>query len=152
MITPANAGPMIRATWKSALLRPMAFGRSAGPVISETKESRAGLSTACARPCTSTIVNTIQSATTPVSVSTARVAAVTVIVAAVITRMTRLSKRSASTPAHAPKNSVGTNCKAMTAPMATPLLCDSCSTNQPSAIVCIHVPQSEMPWPTKNNR
>ena len=52
MITPANAGPTMRATWKSALLSPIAFGRSAGPVISDTNESRAGLSIDCATPCT----------------------------------------------------------------------------------------------------
>ena len=56
----------------------------------------------------------------------------------------RLSKRSARTPPHTPNSSVGTNCSAMASPMATPLLCDSCSTSQPSAIVCIHVPHCEM--------
>ena len=45
--------------------------------------------------------------------------------------MSRLSKRSASTPPHAPRNSVGTNCNAITAPMATPLLCDR-SQHQPA--------------------
>ena len=152
MVTPAKAGPMMRATWKSALLSPIAFGRSAGPVISDTNARRAGLSIDWAMPWRSTIVNTIQSATTPMSVSTASTPAVTPIVIAVSTRIIRLSKRSASTPAHAPSRSVGTNCKAIAAPMASPLLCDRCSTSQPSAIVCIHVPQSEMPWPTKNNR
>jgi hypothetical protein len=89
---------------------------------------------------------------TPDSVSTASAVAVHAIVIAVTTRRMRLSKRSASTPPHAPNKSVGTNCSAITAPIATPLLPERCSTSHPSAIVCIHVPHSEMPWPMKNRR
>ena len=44
------------------------------------------------------------------------------------------------------------NCSAITSPTANPLLCDRCSTNQPSAIVCIHVPHCDTIWPKKKSR
>ncbi len=36
------------------------------------------------------------------------------------------------------------NCSAMTSPTANPLLCDSCSTSHPRAMVCIQVPHCEI--------
>ena len=53
--TPARAGPRIRATWKIALLRPMALGSSWAGTSSETNDCRVGLSTASASPKTNTI-------------------------------------------------------------------------------------------------
>ena len=69
----------------------------------------------------------------------------------VTTISARLSNRSAITPPHAPNSSVGTNWSAITNPTAKPLLSDRSSTSQPSAIVCIHVPMSDVPWPKKNS-
>ena len=48
--TPASAGPSTRASWKMALLSPIAFGRSAGGTSSDTNDWRVGLSTASAMP------------------------------------------------------------------------------------------------------
>ena len=48
-------------------------------------------------------------------------------------------------------SNVGTNCSAGTNPTVNPLLSDRSSTSQPSAIVCIHVPMSDVPWPKKNS-
>ena len=52
--TPARAGPSTRASWKMALLRPIAFGRSAAGTSSETNDCRVGLSTANPSPYTNT--------------------------------------------------------------------------------------------------
>ena len=53
--TPPRAGPRMRATWKMALLRPTALGRSFGGTSSGTNDCRVGLSTASAKPNTNTI-------------------------------------------------------------------------------------------------
>jgi hypothetical protein len=50
MITPASAGPAIRALLKVAELRLTALATSAVPTISTTKDCRAGTSSALATP------------------------------------------------------------------------------------------------------
>ena len=46
IISPARAGPMMRAVLNVAELRPTAFVSSSGPTISETNDCRAGASNA----------------------------------------------------------------------------------------------------------
>ena len=50
IMSPATAGPKMRAALNVALLSPTAFGSSALPTSSETKAWRVGLSTAVAMP------------------------------------------------------------------------------------------------------
>ena len=56
--------------------------------------------------------------------------------------------RSASTPAQAPKSSIGVNCSAVVTPTASALPV-SVSTSQSSPTVCIQVPLSDTIWPQK---
>ena len=61
----------------------------------------------------------------------------------------RLSKRSAITPPHAPKSSIGRNWRPVSTPSATPLLFVSSRISHACASRCIHVPLTEMIWPVK---
>ena len=61
--------------------------------------------------------------------------------------MRRLSCRSARSPAHRLKSSVGSDVTAVTTPSSSALLVSS-STSHPCAVLCIHVPASDSSWPT----
>ena len=63
----------------------------------------------------------------------------------------RLSDRSATTPAHAPKISTGANWQATSTPMATPLPV-RWSTSKVRPIVVSHVPACEISCPKKKSR
>jgi hypothetical protein len=59
--------------------------------------------------------------------------------------------RSAHTPAHAPKSSIGANWSAVVKPSETPLPVRR-RTSQISATVWTHAPQRANTWPTKKRR
>ena len=96
--TPAMAGPTIRAQCTITLFRLTALTTRSGPTISITKLCRAGLSSAFTLPRTSTRANTIQGATTPLTVTANSASAGTTMPSWVIISSLRLSKRSASSP------------------------------------------------------
>ncbi len=63
-------------------------------------------------------------------------------------RRRRFGTRSAISPPHAPKTSIGRNCSAVVTPTASPLPVRE-RTNHISAIICIQLPDSETSWPAK---
>ena len=63
----------------------------------------------------------------------------------------RLSTRSAITPPYGPSTSTGRVCRATTKPSAV-AECVRVNTSHDWATDCIHVPMSEVDWPTKNRR
>ncbi len=148
MSTPAMAGPTMRAPFMTTLLRVTALVRRSGPTISNTKVWRAGMSKALTMPRASANAKTIQRRTDPVSTISPSTAARTPETAWVANRKWRLSTRSATTPPVGPSTSIGRNWKAITRPSHVPLPV-SCSTSQPSATLCIHVPLTEMICPKK---
>ncbi len=152
MVSPATAGPMTRAPLNIAELRATALPTSLGPTISMANDWRTGMSTALAIPRASARTTTIQSSTRPVRVSTARIAASSIITNWTATRVWRLGRVSASTPANRPKKRTGTNCAAATTPShrGSPSL--SSRTSHDWATCCIQVPTSDTAWPAKNSR
>ena len=140
---PATAGPTMRAAWKVAELRPIAFGSRSRPTTSETNAWRDGLSKAVPRPKANAITYTMGVVATPVMARMPNVAAQMANQAWVILSTTRLSKRSATSPPYADSNSIGRNCSAVVMPIATPEPPDSSSTNQSWATRCIQVPMLE---------
>ncbi len=58
----------------------------------------------------------------------------------------RFGTRSAMTPANSTKIVIGRNCSIVTVPSAT-FESVICSTSHACAMVCIHVPLSEIVWP-----
>ena len=118
------------------------------PTISITKLCRAGLSIALTEPRTNTSANTIHACTFPDAVSTHRPNAGSAISVWVTISSRRLSMRSASSPPHAPANSIGTNCSAAVRPTAK-LESVSFRTSHISATTCIQLPLSETTWPMK---
>src|SRR5438445_176652 len=127
--SPATAGPTRRAALNTALFRPTAFASSSVPTISITNACRVGRSTTVTTPRRNASTSIIHTWTTPVStiphIATARTAAALW----VQTSVRRLSRRSARTPPHTPKSSMGRNWSAIITPRATPLSV-SLSTNQ----------------------
>src|SRR5690348_1628722 len=69
MISPAPAGPRMRAEWIRTLFRLTALTTRAEPTISIAKLWRAGLSTELTAPRAKTRAKTIHGATTPVAVN-----------------------------------------------------------------------------------
>ena len=117
---PATAGPTMRAAWKVAELRPIAFGSRSRPTTSETNDWRDGLSKAVPMPKAKAITYTIGVVATPVMARMPRVAAQMANQAWVILSTTRLSNRSATSPPYADSSSIGRNCRAVVMPIATP--------------------------------
>ena len=150
IVRPATAGPTTRAALNIAELRATALPMSPRPTISTTKLWRTGMSIALAVPRSSARTMIIQTSTTPVSVSTARIAARTIITACTTKIVWRFGSASASTPPNRPKTMTGTNCAAATTPSQNASLVSS-RTSQAWATCCIHVPISEMSWPPKNS-
>ena len=148
MITPAIAGPTIRAEWTSTELRLTALTTRSGPTISITNACRAGLSTARTSPRRAITANTIQASTAPRAVRANRTVAGTAIPVWEIISSLRLSKRSASAPPIAPNRRIPENCRAVARPTATPEPVSS-RTSQSSATICIQLPASETTWPPK---
>ena len=148
---PANAGPMIRADWMITLLRLTAFTTRSRPTSSITKLWRAGLSMALTAPRTNTSASTIHTVTSPEAVSAHSASAGSAISVWVIASSWRLETRSASTPPHAPANSIGVNCSAAVRPTAVALSV-SRRTSHISPTVCIQLPLIETIWPVKYRR
>ncbi len=96
-------------------------------------------------------IQIIQTFTTSVNVSAASASAKSAAADCVAMSRRRLSTRSASAPAQAPRTSTGPNCRPTVMPRATPLPV-SCSTSQFCATACIQVPLIETIWETKNRR
>ena len=142
MITPAIAGPVIRAEWTRTLLRLTALTTRSGPTISITNACRAGLSTASTRPRRAITAKTIQASTAPSAVSRKSSAAGTAIPVWLTISSLRLSKRSASEPPIAPKRRMPANCRAVAMPTAKP---ESVSVriSHSSATICIQLPASD---------
>ena len=115
------AGPIIRALCTITLFRLTAFTTRSGPTISITKLWRVGLSIAFTAPRANTSANTIHGSTAPLAASAQSSSAGSTIATWVTISRRRLSKRSASRPPKAPKSSIGTNCRAVVSPTATPL-------------------------------
>jgi hypothetical protein len=89
-ITPATAGPAIRAMLNAAELSAMPFGRSSRPVISTMIDWRAGRSNVLARPYTTASTITIHGRTTPALTTHASATAWSSIVACVTSSSERL--------------------------------------------------------------
>ena len=100
------------------------------------------MSTARTVPVRNDKLYTIHTCTTWVKTITQRVAARTAKATWVATCRRRLSKRSATTPPHAPHSRMGRNCRPVSIPSATPL-CVSWRTSSGAATDCIHVPVAE---------
>ena len=101
------AGPRTRAPLNIAELSETALPTSSGPTISMANDWRTGMSTALAQPRARASTMTIQSSTTPLRVSTARIAARTIITAWTAMSVWRLGRTSASTPANRPEEEDG---------------------------------------------
>jgi hypothetical protein len=149
--TPARAGPTMRVPVMTALFRLTALVRSLGPTISAKKLCRAGLSMAVTIPANSERAYTIHSSAAPANTSTHSANAWRANAVWVPIRITRLSRRSARRPAHAPSTRMGPKFRASWIPNAT-LLSVSFSTSQAAATDCIHVPVTDTIWPPKNSR
>ncbi len=135
----------MRAIVPRAELRATALGRSASPTIRKTSVCRDGLSTRRTSPWKVAITYTCQSATLPVSVSTASVAAPRLRSDSVTISSRRTSKRSITEPTKSPNMVTGSACASASEPTATgePV---SSSTSQYAAICCIHVPENDTAW------
>ena len=103
---------------------------------------------ALTEPRTNTSASTIHAFAFPVLASAHNVSAGIAISACVIISSLRFETRSASSPPHAPANSIGTNWSAAVRPTAT-LEFVSFKTSHISATICIQLPLSETIWPMK---
>lgn len=121
IITPAMAGPTIRARLNVDEFSATALARFSRPTISPTKLCRTGGSNAVNTPNTRHSRYTCHSWTTPVTSSSPSTTALTAMPACTPISSLRLSTRSASTPAHSVRNNVGRNCSAAAMPSATGL-------------------------------
>jgi hypothetical protein len=148
---PANAGPVMRAEFRTALESATAFGTRSRPTISSTNACFAGSSTTVTNPSATASANTIHTCTTPVSAINQSATASNADNVCVTSRTFRRSNRSATTPPHNPNSSTGRNRNANVAPTATPLPV-SLRTSHASAIVCIQLPMYETRSPAKNKR
>ena len=109
---PAMDGPMMRAAVNTALFRLTALATSSGSTSSGTKERRVGLSNAATVPRSTARTRMLHICTVWSSVIIPRTSAKTPRSVVVRSRMRRLSYRSATTPAHAPRSRMGRNCNA----------------------------------------
>ena len=148
MITPAIAGPVIRAEWTRTLFRLTALRTRSGPTSSITNACRAGLSTARTRPRRPITTKTIQACAEPLTARMKSSIAGTAMPVWVTISSLRLSKRSASDPPSAPNRRMPVNCSAVAIPTAKP---ESVSVriSQSSATICIQLPASETICPPK---
>ncbi len=102
-------------------------------------------------PRTNTSASTIHTVTLPEAVSAHSASAGRAISVWVIASSLRLETRSASTPPHAPANSIGVNCSAAVSPTAVALSVRR-RTSHISPTVCIQLPLIETTWPVKYRR
>ncbi len=143
---PATAGPIARATLTSTELRLTALRRCSGPTISSMNDWRAGFSNALLRPSKAASTAISHTRTLPDTVRTPSTSACTPIRLCRQTISRRLSTRSAITPPYGASRSTGSVCAATMRPRAV-LECVSVSTSQDCAVICIHVPTSEIDCP-----
>ena len=151
IVTPAIAGPAIRAMLNIAEFRATAFATSSRPTISMTKAWRTGMSTAFAQPRRSARTTIIQTCTMPVSVRAASTNARSIIATCTARSVGFFGNASAMTPPKSPSRRTGTNWTAATMPRSSGLFV-SVRTSQPCATDCIHVPMSETSCPPKKSR
>jgi hypothetical protein len=111
-------------------------------------DCRTGFSKALLTPSAAARTAISQSLIAPNTVSSPRTSACTPIRLWSTTISRRLSTRSAITPPYGPSSSTGSACSATTSPRST-LEPVSVSTSQDWAIICIHVPTSEIACPPK---
>ncbi len=151
IVRPATAGPITRAPLNIAELIATALPTSRAPTISIANAWRTGMSTAFAQPRSRASTMIIQTSTTPVSVSTVRTIASSIITTCTASSVCRFGRTSASTPANSPSTITGRNCAPATTPSqnGSPV---SVRTSQPWATCWTQVPMSESAWPTKNSR
>lgn len=149
--TPAREGPTRRAPLTRNEFRAMALGRSSRDLsIWTTNDWRIGMSKALIRPSMMLSRTMCQVCTIPAMVRAARTNAWSIARACVATSSLRRSVWSASTPANGAIRNVGIRLAKPTTPSNKydPV---SRNTSHCSAIPCIHVPISDIPWPKKNS-
>jgi hypothetical protein len=148
---PATAGPTVRAALKIEALRAIALSRSSRPTISTVNDWRTGASKAFTTPSRPASTNTCHTCTSPVRVSSARMAARSMATTWVMISSLCLGSRSASVPAMSEKSSTGSELAAATRPSNAGESVRR-NTSQPWATLCIQVPISEISWPIKKRR
>ena len=149
--SPAIAGPTIRAALKTAELSATALATSRRPTISTTNDRRVGMSTAFVIPSSAASTRMCHTSTTPAAVRPNRMKASAIWTTWVAISVGRLGSASAISPPNSPRTMTGRNCTAAVRPSrnGSPVIC---RTSQAWATCCIHMPMSEMSWPTKNSR
>ena len=137
--TPASAGPASCETLKTTELSAIAAGTSARGTSSLTTAFEAACERPTAMPTISVSTTRIGRLMSPVTMSSATVAAWNTVTACAARTIRPRGKRSASTPPNRPSSIVGANLRKLIAPsqVAEPV---SSQTSQPSARRCIHSP------------
>ncbi len=149
--TPPMAGPTALAALTVTEFSVIALRSSSLPTISRTKACRVEFSNALFRPRTMASRQTAQKVTAPVTVSRPRTSACRPIASWRTIMSRRLSTRSATTPPYGASSSTGSVCSATTKPRSV-LEWVSTRTSQDCAVICIHVPASEIDCPVKYSR
>ena len=147
----ANAGPKIREPVITAVFNAIALLMSSGGASSTTNPRRAGLSKAFAKPSSNASTYTTGTVTKPAKSKIPNNKACAVINDCVSKHIRRLSRRSATAPAHAPKMSIGKNCMATVIPRSVALPVRR-YTKIDIAVDCNHDPTLENSKPPKNKR
>ena len=148
MITPAIAGPSIRAHWTITLLSATALTTRSAPTISKTKLWRVGLSTELTVPRTKASATTIQASTSAVDREGEQRER--------RNRHRDLGRHQQPALVEAVGEHAGLGAEQQdrrelggdVRPTATPLPV-SCSTSHVSATICIQLPLSEITCPAK---
>ncbi len=116
IISPARAGPTIRARFTMVEFSEMAFVTFSGPTRSIKNACRAGISSVCVSPNKKLSRRMCQYRIRPVAVSSVMAAACAINSDWVSTSSFCLGNRSATTPAKRERNSMGRNCATPTSP------------------------------------
>ncbi|OLE25519.1 MAG: hypothetical protein AUG44_15860 [Actinobacteria bacterium 13_1_20CM_3_71_11] len=143
---------MIRAVLNAAPDSDSALGSSGRSTSSDTNDCRTGVSTALTVPQRPAKRYTCQSWIAPLSTRTPMSDASTSHAELTMVSSSRLSNRSASLPAYNVNSSIGANWRAVTTPRADGELCDTCSTSQSCAVICIQPKIREISCPVQNSR
>ncbi len=144
MVTPAIAGPTMRARLKVAEFIAMAFAMSSRPTISTANAWRVGMSTALVMPSRAARTMMCQISTRPLAASPNSTNASSIWMTWVAISVLRLGRASAISPPNRPRIRTGRNWTAATTPSRNGSL-DSWSTSQACATDCIQVPTREIP-------
>ena len=129
----------------------MALLMSSGGTSSTTNPRRAGLSKALAKPSSNDNRYTTGTVTKPAKSKAAKSNACAVINDCINKHISRLSRRSATAPAHAPKINIGKNCMATVMPRSVAFPVRR-YTKIDIAVDCNHEPTFERSSPAKNKR